>query len=93
MKKIRNIEQLKAEQQKLKEQQLHLEYLIQEDWLDIRESVRPKNITRQVFSAVFTKPEAGEGKTILTYLASFAAAGLAGKLLHKLKRKVAGMFS
>ncbi len=93
MKKINNIEQLKAEQQKLKERQRELEYLIEEDWHEIKDSITPKNITRQIFSTVFSKPEPGEGKTILTYLASFAAAGLAGKLLNKLKKKVAGMFS
>jgi len=92
MKKIKNIGQLKAEQQRLKEQQLELEYLIDEDWYEIKDSLRPKNITRQVLSAVFTKPEPGEGSTLLKYLASFAAAGLAGKLLNKVKKKVTGMF-
>ena len=93
MKKIKNIGQLKAEQQRLKEQQLELEELIDDDWYEIKDSLRPKNITRQVFSAVFSKPEPGESKSIFKYLASFAAAGIAGKLLNKLKRKVAGMFS
>ena len=51
MKKIKNIGQLKAEQQRLKEQQLELEDLIDDDWYEIKDSLRPKNITRQVFSA------------------------------------------
>lgn len=93
MKKIKNISQLKAEQQRLQEQQLALEHIIEEDWYDIKDSLRPKNITRQVFSAVFSKPEPGEGSALLKYLASFATAALASKLLNKLKRKLTGIFS
>lgn len=93
MKKIKNIGQLKAEQQILREQQLELEDLIDDDWYEIKDSLRPKNITRQVFSAVFSKPEPGEGKSMFSYLANFAAIGLAGMLLNKVKKKVAGLFS
>ena len=40
MKKIKNIGQLKAEQQRLREQQLELEELIDDDWYEIKDSLR-----------------------------------------------------
>ena len=93
MKKISNISELKAEQLRLKEQDRLLENNIRENWQEIRESLTPNNITRQVFSAVFSKPEPGDGKTILNYLAGFAATALAGSVLKRLKKKVAGWFA
>lgn len=93
MKKISNIRELKFEQQKLEAEKLALEEIIQDDWAELKDSLTPNNITRQVFSAVFSKPKPGESKSMLAYLASFATAGLAGKLMAKLTRKITGWFS
>ena len=93
MKKISNISQLKAEQQRLKEEAFQLENNIREDWQEIKDSVQPINIARQVVSSALSNSGLGDPKTWLTYLVSFAVTGLAGKLLNKLKTKVTGMFS
>ena len=89
MKKINNLAQLKAEKRSLKVQQAQLEEIIRQDWFELKESVRPVNISKQVLSSIFTKNAAADRQSTLTYLAPLA---IAGKLLGKLKNKVTGLF-
>lgn len=88
MKKISNIRQLKAEQEALKKQQVELETAMHNDWLNIKESLRPKNITGQVLSSMFSKPEPGEKKSMIPWVISLAVAGITGKVIGKTKKKI-----
>lgn len=48
MKKIRNINQLKREQEKLRERQRHLEKQMRESFRDVKRSINPKVIAKDL---------------------------------------------
>lgn len=50
MKKIRNIKQLKREQQRLRDRQLQLEKDMYESWQKIKKGMKPHNMAREIVS-------------------------------------------
>ena len=50
MKKIRNIRQLKREQERLENKQRELEREMQESWWKIRNSITPQNVAKDLLN-------------------------------------------
>lgn len=85
MKRISNIAQLKTEKASLKQKQAELEMSIRQDWYAVKESLRPKNVTSQVLSSMFSESGHGLIKSVVPILVSLAAGRLTGRLLAKTK--------
>lgn len=77
MKKMSNIRELRQEQQRLRMRQLELEKAIHYDWRDVKESLRPKNVVKQVLA-----PVTGESE-VLPELVSELASHFTKKLVEK----------
>lgn len=72
MNKIRSIKQLKTEQRKLEQRKNELEKAIRYDWLEVRESVKPKNVAKQLFARIFDK-EPQDKNSLANTLSELAA--------------------
>ena len=88
MKKIKNIKQLKARRKHLEQRKAELEKAIRYDWLDVKESIRPKNMAGQVFASMFEK-EKVNGESSLAETLSQLAAVLTKIGVEKAEEKVA----
>lgn len=73
MNKIRSIKQLKARQKKLEQRKTELEKAIRYDWLDVKESLKPKNVAGQVFAHLFTKEHQNGDSSVADTLSQIAA--------------------
>ncbi|CAN5901395.1 hypothetical protein BH11BAC4_BH11BAC4_21290 [soil metagenome] len=62
MKKIRSIQELKTLKKQLEQRKHELEKSIQYDWRDVKESLQPVNMAKQVFRNVFTLKEKSVSK-------------------------------
>ncbi len=90
MRKIKNIQELKTEKKMLAKRKAELEKAIHYDWLDVKNSLQPKNLASNLLSSVRSSEEEYTG----SFLSSLAAraAGIAvkkaeEKLLKWLKRR------
>ncbi len=92
MNKIRTIKQLKARQKKLEQRKTELEKAIRYDWLDVKESLKPKNVAGQVFAHLFDK-EQQNGDSALANTLSQLAAVLTKIGVEKAEEKVAEWMS
>lgn len=92
MNKIRSIKQLKARQKKLEQRKTELEKAIRYDWLDVKDSIKPKNVAGQVFAHIFTK-EQQNGDSSLAETLSQLAAVLTKIGVEKAEEKVAEWMS
>jgi hypothetical protein len=72
MNKIRSITQLKARQKRLEQRKEELEKAIHYDWLDVKESIKPKNIASQLFARIFDK-EPKDKNSLANTLSELAA--------------------
>lgn len=88
MNKIRSIKQLKARQKKLEQRKAELEKAIRYDWMDVKESIRPKNVAGQLFASMFEK-EKENGESSLADTLSQLAAVLTKIGVAKAEEKVA----
>jgi len=66
MKKIKNINQLKAETRRLEQRRQELEKAIKYDWRDVKDSLRPKNLADEVISNFLKEQGNGKGHTFLS---------------------------
>ena len=73
MNKIRSIKQLKARQKKLQQRKTELEKAIRYDWLDVKESIKPKNVAGQVFAHIFNNQQPNEDSSLANTLSQLAA--------------------
>jgi hypothetical protein len=73
MHKIGSIKQLKARQKKLEQRKLELEKAIRYDWLDVKQSLRPKNIAGQVFTHIFERDQQNDDSSLANTLSQLAA--------------------
>ncbi len=92
MKKIRNITLLNAEQKKLKQRQAELEKAITYDWRDVKESLKPKIVARQVFTKVFDEKEKQKGHSIFSDGIAEIAAKFAQRMTDKAGEKIGKWF-
>lgn len=73
MHKIQSIKQLKARQKKLEQRKAELEKAIRYDWLDVKESIRPKNVAGQLFASMFEKEKVNGESSLAETLSQLAA--------------------
>jgi ATP-dependent Clp protease adapter protein ClpS len=73
MKTIKNIKQLKARRKQLEKRKAELEKAIRYDWLDVKESIRPKNVAGQVFAQFFAKEQENGHSTLANTLSELAS--------------------
>ena len=73
MNKIRSIKQLKVRQKKLEQRKTELEKAIRYDWLDVKNSMKPKNVAGQVFAHIFEKEQPNGDSTLASTLSQVAA--------------------
>ena len=73
MHKIQSIKQLKARQKKLEQRKAELEKAIRYDWMDVKESIRPKNVAGQLFASMFEKEKANGESSLAETLSQLAA--------------------
>jgi hypothetical protein len=92
MKAIKHIWQLKAEQQKLKQRQEHLESIIQKDWKELQGHLRPANLAKDIFTGWVNNKNSIYGIG-LNGFSGWGAAILAARLLGRAGTKIAKMFS
>jgi hypothetical protein len=92
MHKIGSIKQLKARQKKLEQRKLELEKAIRYDWLDVKKSLRPKNIAGQVFTHIFEQDQQNGDSSLANTLSQLAAV-LTKIGVEKAEEKVAGWMS
>jgi hypothetical protein len=82
MKKISSIKQLKAEKKRIKQRQAELEGKIGNNWKELKERLRPGNITKDAIESILRRKAAdvmNDGGIIKNSL-SYGIALLAGKL-------------
>ncbi len=87
MNKITSIKQLKARQKKLEQRKVELEKAIRYDWLDVKNSIKPKNVASQVFAHILDK-EQQNGESSLANTLSQMAAVLTKIAVEKAEEKV-----
>lgn len=93
MKKIKDIQQLKAAQKKLARRKAELEKAIRYDWMDLKETLKPRNLAGQAFSGMFDersaekKPGADLVAEVLTKLAAKAFEKAGDKIGKWMRRK------
>jgi hypothetical protein len=86
MKKIKNMRQLKAQKQQLLSRRVALEKAIEYDWRDLKESIRPKNITSLVLSKMLDNRYENNTSTQLADNAAALAATITRKLMVAAKQ-------
>ncbi len=87
MKKIRNIQQLKAETKRLEQRRAELEKAIRYDWRDVKDSLRPRKLAGDAFSSFFADSERKNGHSVfsegIAELVSTFARNMAEKAAEK----------
>ena len=94
MKKINNIKEFKAEQQRIADRQVQIEQQIQNDWHRLKQSLQPSHIARQAFEHIREKQEEKhEKEQILKNGFIYAMQLLAEKFAEKASEKVGKYFN
>lgn len=73
MKKIKNDKHLQQQKKQLLKRQKELEQLIHADWIELKHSVRPKNITGELLSKAFQSKSEDGSNSLAESLGQFAA--------------------
>ena len=89
MKKIRSIMQLELEQARLRLREAELEKTIKKDWQEVKESLTPKNLGKQILSGFIDQKIQDKIKSndILSGSLAYGAAMLTKKLVEKAVEK------
>ncbi len=66
MKKIRNIQQLKAETKRLEQRKAELEKAIRYDWRDVKDSLRPHKLAGDAFASFFNEKGKKNGHSVFS---------------------------
>lgn len=85
MKKIKNMQQLKAEKKMLVKRRAELEKAIHYDWLDVKKSLQPKHLAGNMLSSI-TNKEQLSSDSFLSSLAARAAGNAVKKAEEKLMK-------
>lgn len=83
MKKIKSMQQLKAEKKMLAKRRTELEKAIHYDWLDVKKSLQPKNLAGNMLSSITNKEQLSSA----SFLSSLAASA-AGNAVKKAEEKL-----
>jgi hypothetical protein len=95
MKKIKSIQQLRAEKKRIKQEQLEIENKMGEHWTELKETVKPANIAREAIGSIFRKKTAEnqpESKLLNTAI-NIGVGLLAGNLTEKALQKLGKIFT
>ncbi|MFN8253108.1 MAG: hypothetical protein U0V75_14665 [Ferruginibacter sp.] len=94
MKKIKDIQQLKAAQKKLARRKAELEKAIRYDWRDVKEGLEPANMGKTIWGSFSSghHKEPGETGVIASILGELAA-GLTKKTVNRAGDKIKTWFS
>jgi len=95
MKKIKRLEQLKAEKKRINQQQEELEDKIRNDWKELKENLRPINIAKDVISNLLkSKAEKNmHGEDIYKNSFTYGVSVLAKKFTDMVWEKLGKLFS
>jgi len=87
MKKIKSVMQLELEQTKLRLHEAQLEKAIRKDWKDVKGSLTPKNLGKQILTELISQKiqDKFRPKGILSESLAYGANMLAKKLGEKFK--------
>jgi cell division septum initiation protein DivIVA len=88
MKRIKSIKQLTIEKKLLRQRRDELEKAIKYDWRDVKESIRPKNVSEQFFSKMFDGKGKQQGDSLVAEGISQATATFAKKLVGKAEGRI-----
>lgn len=89
MKTFKNMSDLRKEKKRLYEKQLHLEGKIDQNWKDLKHSLRPLNIINQVVHKTVEKvKEPGAIQTIISDTLTMVAFKLTNTLTEALQKKM-----
>jgi hypothetical protein len=94
MKKIKSIEQLKAEKKRIKQRQTELENKIHVNWKELKEQLSPVNMAKDNIISILRKkvpPVQGDGGLVKSAL-SYGITLLAEKLAEKADEKLSKIF-
>lgn len=80
MKKIKSIQHLKTERERLDEHKENLESAIAGDWRAIRETIRPRNLVKEILSDRVKKEK---GSRVAIFV---------NRLIQSAKKKIARLF-
>jgi len=92
MKKIKNRKQLKAEKEQLMLRRYELEQAIKCYLLELKESLRPANVSELVFSKVFDEKNSANDNSILGEGLSHLASVLTKKMVSKTEGRIGKWF-
>jgi hypothetical protein len=94
MNKIKHISQLYSEQLRLQKHEEDLEKNIRKDWKEVKESMHPKNLGKEILSACINKKLQDKIKPdgIFSGSVSYEAAMLTKKLFEKAEEKINAFF-
>lgn len=90
MKKIKSLKQLRVEKKRLKIQQMELEDQLQDNWDELKESLQPVSIVKDIFkTAISSKAEGGLNiRSIIKNAFIFGASFLVKKFADKMDEKI-----
>jgi conjugal transfer/entry exclusion protein len=94
MKIIKSIQQLQTEKKRIMLQQQNLEDKIHSNWNELKESLQPANVAKDVLSKVMQHNTAGNinGESILKSTFTYGASLLAKKMADKAGEKFSNFF-
>lgn len=94
MNKIKHISELYSEQLRLQKLEDNLEKNIRKDWKEVKESMRPKNLGKEMLSDFINKRLQDKIKSngILSGTLSYGAAMLTKKIVEKAEEKMESFF-
>lgn len=82
MKTIKNDKQLQNRKKQLQKRQKELESLIHADWIELKHSLKPKNVADEIFSQTF-RHKREDGSSVLSESLSNIAAVLTKMAVEK----------
>lgn len=93
MKKIKNIQQLKAAKKKLAQRREELEKAIRYDWRDVKESLYPANMGKTILSSISGNNKEQDATGFFASLLGELAAGITKKTVSSAGEKIKHWFS
>jgi hypothetical protein len=82
MKKIQSDKQLQRKKKELRKRQHELELLIHAHWIDLKHSLKPKNVAGEILYAAFQKKTDDSENTLADAISQLAAAATKAAVEH-----------
>ena len=88
MKKIKTVKQLNAEKNRLLNRRHELENAIHYDWIDLKDNISPKKLTKSIFEKNSSTDDNDTSKSIFTDTLSKLAGRFTEKMAEKTEAKI-----